>query len=410
VRKDISVKEAINLILNYTNILGTEKVFLSDAINRVIAEDIIATYNIPPYDNSAMDGFALKYEDTIGASSNNPVKLKIIGTISAGSVFDKSVKEGEAVKIMTGGKIPEGTDCIARKEIVREENGYIYISERLSKNNDLRKTGEDIKKGEIIIKKYSNITPAVAGIVASFGRSYIKVFKKPIVTVLITGDEIVDIDEELSDGQIRNSNGFTLRGLLQGEKINAFFTEIVKDEPEILKSQIENSLNSDIILSTGGVSMGDYDFVKDITIELGFEPIFWRVRVKPGKPLFFARKNRTLFFGIPGNPVSTMSSFYNFILPCIKKMSGKKELFLRRFKATLESNIKRKDFRCEFIRGILTIKKNKFYVTPTGAQGSGILSSMKKGNCFIIVDEGEPLIQKGDEVNVAVFDSNFYYE
>ena len=408
--KDISVKEAIKLILQNSETLTTEKIFLSDALNRTIAEDIIASYNIPPYDNSAMDGFALRSEDTVGASENNPVKLKILGTVSAGSLFNKSVGKGEAVKIMTGAKVPEGANCIARKEITKEENDFVYIFEHIKENNDLRKAGEDIKKGEKVIKNGTTITPAVFGILSSFGRSYIKVFKQPVVSVLVTGDEIVDIDEELSKGKIRNSNGFTLRAMLSQQGLNACFSEIIDDNPEILKEKIKNSLNSDIILSTGGVSMGEYDFVKDIIIELGFEPIFWRVRVKPGKPLFFAKKGKTLFFGIPGNPVSTMSSFYNFILPAIRKMSGKKELFLRRFKAILQDNIKRKDVRCEFIRGILHLKDNKFFVTTTGAQGSGILSSMKKGNCFIIIDEGEPFVKKGDKVTVAIFDSNFYYE
>ncbi len=408
--KDISVKEAIDLILKNSQVLPTEKVFISETENRVIAEDIIASYNIPPYDNSAMDGYALNYEDTLNASKDNPAKLKVIGVLSAGAISDTVLKKGEAVKIMTGAKIPEGANCVARKEITKEDSGYVYIFEKLTYGYDIRKSGEDIKKDEIVIKKFSNITPAVAGLLASFGRSYIKVIRKPVISVLITGDEIVDIDEELTEGKIRNSNGFTLRSLLNKEGIKSFFTEIVKDSREILQEKLESSLNSDIILSTGGVSMGDYDFVKDIIIELGFEPIFWRVRVKPGKPLFFAKKGKTLFFGIPGNPVSTMSSFYNFILPSIRKMSGETNLFLRKFKAVLQADIKRKDTRCEFIRGILSVNNGKFEVVPTGAQGSGILSSMKKGNCFIIVDEGEPLVKKGDTVTVAVFDFNFYYE
>ena len=408
--KDISVKEAINLILENSKLLSTEKVFLSEATGRVIAEDIVASYNIPPYNNSAMDGFALKYEDTKGAKKNSPVKLKIVGTIAAGSLFEGEIKRGEAVKIMTGGKIPEGANCVARKEITTQEKDELFIFEEIKENMDIRKSGEDIKEGEVIIKKFSIITPAVAGILASFGRSFIKVFKKPVISVLITGDEIVDIDEELQDGKIRNSNGFTLSSLLKQEASVTFSTEIVNDQPEIIKEKILGCLNSDIILSTGGVSVGDYDFLKDIIIELGFEPIFWRVRVKPGKPLFFAKKDNTLYFGIPGNPVSTMSTFYNFILPCIRKITGKRELFLRKFTAILETNIKRKDFRTEFIRGILKVKNGKFFVETTGAQGSGILSSMKKGNCFIIVDEGKQAVNKGDEVVVAVFDSNFYYE
>ncbi len=401
--KDISVKEALNIILEHSHTTSTEKVFLNESLNRVIAEDIVAPYNIPYFDNSAMDGYAIKSEDTQNATKNNPVKLKIINEIPAGKLDEITLKSGEAVKIMTGGIIPTGANAVARVEITKQEKDFVYIFEEVKKEKDLRKSGEDVKQGSLTIKKDTLITPAVMGMLAALGKAYIKVYRKPAVSVIVTGDEILDIDEPYIPGKIRNSNGFTLLGLLKQFNITPFITEIVKDKKDAILEIIKSCLNSDIILSTGGVSMGDYDFIKDIVPELGFEPIFWRVRVKPGKPLFFAKKDKILYFGIPGNPVSTMSTFYNFILPCIKKMNNMLNLDLFTLKATLKENIKRKDLRSEFLRGILTKENDKFYVKTTGSQGSGILSSMIKGNCFIYIEEGLDDIKKGSSVTVKLF-------
>ncbi len=401
--KDISVKEALNIILEHSHTTSTEKVFLNESLNRVIAEDIVAPYNIPYFDNSAMDGYAIKSEDTQNATKNNPVKIKIINEIPAGKLDEITLKSGEAVKIMTGGIIPTGANAVARVEITKQEKDFVYIFEEVKKEKDLRKSGEDVKQGSLTIKKDTLITPAVMGMLAALGKAYIKVYRKPAVSVIVTGDEILDIDEPYIPGKIRNSNGFTLLGLLKQFNITPFITEIVKDKKDAILEIIKSCLNSDIILSTGGVSMGDYDFIKDIVPELGFEPIFWRVRVKPGKPLFFAKKDKILYFGIPGNPVSTMSTFYNFILPCIKKMNNMLNLDLFTLKATLKENIKRKDLRSEFLRGILTKENDKFYVKTTGSQGSGILSSMIKGNCFIYIEEGLDDIKKGSSVTVKLF-------
>ena len=401
--KDISVNEALNIILKHSHATSTEKVFLNDSLNRVIAENILAPYNIPYFDNSAMDGYAIKSEDTKNASENAPAKLKIVDEIPAGKLDEITLKSGEAVKIMTGGIIPSGADAVARVEITKREKDFVHIFEYVKKEKDLRKSGEDVKKDSLTIKKDTLITPAIMGMLAALGRAFIKVYRKPVVSVIVTGDEILDIDEPYIPGKIRNSNGFTLLGLLKQFNITPFITEIVKDDKDALIDTIKSCLNSDIILSTGGVSMGDYDFIKDIVPALGFEPLFWRVRVKPGKPLFFAKKDKTLYFGIPGNPVSTMSTFYNFILPCIKKMNNIPNIDLFTLQAITTENIKRKDLRSEFLRGILTRKDDKFYVKTTGSQGSGILSSMIKGNCFIYIEEGVDDIKKGSKVTVKLF-------
>ena len=399
----ISAEEAIEIILEKTKILPKEKIFINNSLNRILAEDIYSPYNIPLSDNSAMDGFAVKSEDTKGADKNNPAKLKIIGTIPAGKIFDGILNNGEACKIMTGGVIPEGADAIARKEICKEEDGYVYIFEQVEKEKDLRKAGEDIKEGELILEKGTKITPAVMGVLASVGKSSFYVFKKPVVSILISGDEIADIDEPVVKGKVKNSNTYSLLGLIEESGGIAVNCGIIKDDKESLKRAIIENLNSDIILSTGGVSVGDYDYTKEVIEEIGFDIHFWRLKIKPGKPLLFATMKDKLYFGIPGNPVSTMVVFYNFIMPAMLKMQGKKDIFLPEVEAILSENIVKKDSRKEFIRGIMYEENGKIYVKSTGPQGSGILKSMAKGNCFIVVDKDTDFIEKGKKIKVKVY-------
>ena len=402
-KKMISADEAIKIILTNTKLLPVEKIFINKSLRRVLAEDIFSPYNIPFADNSAMDGYALKSTDTIGANEKNPTKLKIVGIIPAGKVFKGKIKSGEACKIMTGGIIPDGADCVARKEICKEENGYVYIFEEVKKEKDLRKTGEDIKKGECVLKKGTEITPAVVGVLASVGKSNIYVYRKPKVSIIISGDEIADIDEPLIKGKVKNSNTYTLISMIKESGGIPINRGIIKDDKENLKKAIKECLNSDIILSTGGVSVGDYDFTKEVIEELGFKVHFWKLRIKPGKPLLFATFEDKLYFGIPGNPVSTMVIFYNFIMPAILKMQGKNNIFLPETEAILDEDLKKKDERKEYIRGILYKKNGKLYVKSTGPQGSGILKSMVLGNCFIVVNENQKFINKGELIKVLIY-------
>jgi len=294
--KDISANQGLELILKNTEQLGTEKVFINEALNRVIAQNIKSPLYIPPFNNSAMDGYAIKSIDTENASENSPVKLKLVEEIPAGKVFEGKIKSGEAIKIMTGGKIPEGADAVVRKEDVKEDNGYIFIFNRVSPFKDIREKGEDIKKDETVIFKGDILNPSKIGILASLGIPYIEIYKKPSVVIIPTGNEIVDIEEPLNTAKIRNSNAFTLEALLREWNIIPQKTPIIKDDLNDLKKVIQQNINSNVILSTGGVSVGDYDFIKKVIKDLGFEIIFWRLKIKPGKPLLFAIKDKTLYF------------------------------------------------------------------------------------------------------------------
>ena len=409
-KENISVQEALNEILSKTKPLKTEKVFLNEAVNRVLAEDIFSPFNIPPTDNSAMDGYAVRFEDTLNASFKKFTELKIVGEAPAGKIYNGELKKGETVKIMTGGALPRGANAVIRREDVEENFNSIKIFKPVKKGQDIRTQGEDINKGEMIMEKGMNLTPARIGLLASVNRSFVKVYRNPVVSVIVTGDEVAEIDEALTEGKIKNSNGFTLMSLLIEAGCIVRQTEVVKDTKIALKNAIIDNSDSDIVLSTGGVSMGDYDFVKDVVKESGYSPVFWKVRVKPGRPLFFAVKNSTLYFGIPGNPVSVMTTFYHFILPAIRKMQGFTNICLKEFSAILTEDIKRKSNRSEFVRGILTENNGEFFVSSAGSQGSGILSSMHRGNCFIVFNEGHGLSEKGERVVVEIFDKEFYFK
>ena len=399
----ISADEGLKIILDNVNLLSTEKVFLLEALGRVIAEDIVSPYNVPIADNSAMDGYAIRAEDTVGATEENPVKLKIVEIIPAGKVGKKILEKNEACKIMTGAPLPEGADAVARKEICVEKNGYVYIYEEVKRGKDVRYAGEDIKKGELAIRNGTVVTPAVCGVLSALGKSVIKVYKRPVVAILITGDEIVDIDESIEFGKVKNSNAYSLMALIKEAGGIPIYTGIVKDDRESLKKAILDNLNADVILSTGGVSVGDYDYTKEVVKKAGFDIKFWKLRIKPGKPLMFATKDDKLYFGIPGNPVSTMVVFYNFIKPALLKMQGFENIFLPEREAILAEDIRKKDSRREFIRGILFKKDGNLYVKSKGPQGSGILKSMAMGNCFIIMKEDITYLNKGSKVKVYIY-------
>ncbi|MGC9006587.1 MAG: gephyrin-like molybdotransferase Glp [Sulfurihydrogenibium sp.] len=405
----LSYKEALDVILDNTKTLGKEKVFLNQALDRVLAEDIVADRDNPPADNSGMDGFAVRYEDIVGASEENPVILTIEGESKAGGTPPK-LQKGQAIPIYTGALIPEGADTVIQKELTKVENGKVYILKELKKGTNIRLQGEDYKKGDILIKSGKKIRPPEIGILASVNKPTVYVYQKPKVGIITTGDEILDIAEPITkQSQIRTSNTYSLYAQVLQTGAQPVIIGFAKDNPESTKENLKYAKNCDVLLTTGGVSVGEYDLVKDFVKEvLDVKIHFWKVSIKPGKPLVFGtwgKENEKLFFGIPGNPVASMVVFEIFVKPALKKMMGYQKLHNPTIDAILTEDFSRKAAdRTEFIRLNVEYSDGQFYAKPFGKQASNILTGMVNANGLGIVDIDVYKIEKGSKIKVVMFD------
>ncbi|NPA58097.1 MAG: molybdopterin molybdotransferase MoeA, partial [Aquificae bacterium] len=342
----IDFKEALKIILDSTNRLGQEKVFLNQALGRVLAEDIHADRDNPPADNSGMDGFAVRYEDIKGATEDSPVVLEITGSSRAGGGQIK-IGQGKAAYIYTGGLIPEGADTVVQKELTRVEGNRVFIFKELPKGSNIRPQGGDYKKGELLIKKGKKIRPAELGILSSVNRATVSVYQRPRVGILTTGDEIVDVAETITKpSQIRTSNTYSLYGQVLNAGAVPVILGFAKDSPEDIEEKLSYAKSCDVLLTTGGISVGDYDLVKDFVVKvLGVDILFWKVKQKPGKPVAFGvwgEDRKKLFFGIPGNPVASMVVFENMVKPALRKMAGEEKVFNPVVKAKLKGGYERK--------------------------------------------------------------------
>ncbi len=398
----ISVEKAQRLILENTKVLESAEISLTEAEGFVLAEDIISPVNLPYFTNSSMDGYALKSKDTKGANESSPVSLKVVGVIRAGDYPNFPIRDKEAAKIMTGAPLPEGADSVLMVEYTEEEKGIVKIRRSVNPDESVRYEGEEIKKGEIALEKGTALNPASIGLIAEFGIKYVKVYRKPIVALLVTGEEVVRFDEELKPGKIRDINSITLRAALSQEKAEFLSLGYARDEISTIEEKLRNGLQRcDALIVTGGLSVGDYDYVKDAFRNLGVEGIFWRVAQRPGGPMFFGKSNDTIIFGLPGNPASTLVCFYEYVRPALQRMIGKKELFLLEIEAVLLEEIRKKsDDKAYFLRGLLEKNGGSYYVKSVGAQGSHILKSFAQSNCLIIVPGNATHIPSGSKVTV----------
>ena len=408
----IKFNDALNKVLGNTKILGKEKVMITDALGRVLAEDIYADRDNPPADNSGMDGFAVRYEDIKGATEENPVVLEIIGEAKAGGLPPK-IEKGKASYIYTGGLIPEGADTVIQKELTKVDGNKVYIFKELKRGANIRKQGDDYKKGDVLIKAGKKIRPSEMGILASVNKVSVYVYQIPKVCILTTGDEILDIGEPItSPSQIRTSNTYSLYGQILEAGGFPIICGFVKDNPKDIKEKLLYVKNCDILITTGGVSMGEYDLIRDFVQEiLGVNIVFWKVAQKPGKPVVFGvwgEDNEKLFFGIPGNPVAAMVVLESMVKPVIRKMRGERNIFNPIVKAKLKENYKRKKGeRLEFIRVFVEYKNGEFWASPFGKQGSNILTGMVYANGLGLVKIGTKEIKKGEQIDVLIFDRDF---
>ncbi|MBN4054251.1 molybdopterin molybdotransferase MoeA [Nitrospira defluvii] len=398
----ISVAEAQKLILDEIKVMGAERILLPNALGRTLCEDILSPLNHPPWNTSAMDGYAVRYTDTKTASRENPIRLKIIEEIPAGVLPQKTLGKGEAAKIMTGAPLPQGADAVVMVEDTEKNGDRATIFEAPEQGEFIRFKGEGIRDGECILKKGIRIRSPEIAMMASVGKSVIPVFQQPKVAILSTGDELADLDEPRGPDKIIDSNGYGLSAQVVetgGVPINL---GIAKDNKDHLMNTMKAGLSADFLLISGGVSMGDYDFVIEVLEALNVTMKFWKVAMKPGQPLAFGTRGTQPICGLPGNPVSSMVSFEQFVRPAILKASGRTEILRPVMTAVLEEELKKHPGRQQFVRSIVSVKNGEYRVRSTGNQGSAIMKSLVKANAFMILPAEAELIKAGDKVQVQL--------
>lgn len=411
----VSVEQALEEILSCVEVLEPERKPILDSLGQVLAEDVYSTIDIPPADNSAMDGYAVKAEDTRGASESQPRILPVVGEVAAGSISSEEVKPGTAIRIMTGAPLPDGAEAVVpfedTDEVARKSShgdlSQIGILHDTNKRANVRHKGEDIANGSLVLKKGTVLRPSEIGVLASLGHPAALVIRRPVVSVLATGDELADIDQPLPRGKIYNSNTYTIAAEVGRYGGIAKILGIGRDSIQALEGKIEDGLDSDMLITSGGVSKGDYDVVKDVLAKCG-EITLQTVCMKPGKPSAFGvitKGSRKIpHLGLPGNPVSSMVTFEQFARPAILKMMGKSNLAKPSIPVVIEDDIVNTDGRRIFARVVVAKRNGKYYARLTGRQGSGILTSMAKANGLAVIPENTKRVKKGDIVEVQMLD------
>jgi len=405
----ISVEEALARVLGAVHVLEGRRQPLLESLGQVLAEDIRAGFDVPPLDNSAMDGYAVRYADVSAASPENPVTLSVIDTIAAGAVSRLTVTTGTAARIMTGAPLPAGADTVVPFEETDETTRGEVIDRigihRANQAANVRRAGEDIAKGNLVITAGTRLGPAQLGVLASLGHAEINVIRRPVVAVLATGDELAELGMPLAPGHIYNSNSYSVAALVLRYGGLPRVLGIARDNADSLREKLAAARDADMIITSGGVSMGDYDIVKEILAEAG-EINFWQVRMKPGKPLAFGQIGGVPHLGLPGNPVSSMVSFEIFARPALYKMMGRTNLAPRTVQATLADAVGNRDGRRVFTRVVLSGTDGDYHASPAGPQGSGVLTSMIRGNGLAVIPEARDRVEAGERVEVILLDQD----
>jgi molybdopterin molybdotransferase len=399
----LTVDEARHIILETVRPAGGwERVALRSALGRVLAEDVIAPCNVPAHDNSAMDGYAVRAEDL---ATTAEASLLVVGTAFAGRGFSGIVGKGQAVRIMTGGVMPLGADTIVVQEVVRFEGERIVVPGGIRRGQNVRRAGEDLAEGVVAIPRGKLLGPPELGLAASLGLAEVTVARRLRVAFFSTGDELASIGRPLAPGEVYDSNRYTLYGALTRAGCELVDMGVIPDRQEALETAFRNAAAcADVVLTTGGVSVGEADFIRELMQRLG-EVSFWKIDIKPGRPMAFGRIGNTWMFGLPGNPVAVMVTYYQFVLDALLKISGLDPLPERPL-MSLECTapIRKLADRREYLRGRLYAENGAWKVRPASTQGSGILRSMSEANCFIVLDENRDDVLAGDSVQVQLFD------
>ncbi len=413
----ISVEEALDKVLGYVVVLEAEETPLLDALGQVLAEDVSSDIDVPPLDNSAMDGYAVRSADTAGASPESPRLLRVVDTVAAGSVSEREVETGTAIRIMTGAPVPRGADSVVRFEDTDEAlrsrvTSEVGVLAEVAVGLNIRRAGEDIGRGTKVLPKGTVVSPPEVGLLASLGRDRVKVIRRPVVAILATGDELVDLGEPLGVGKIYNSNSYSVAALVRRYGGIPKVLGIARDSEDSLVASLKRGLKADMLVTSGGVSVGDYDVVKEVLAKQG-EIAFWSVRMKPGKPLAFGtirgvskmgEVRNIPQVGLPGNPVSSMLTSELFIRPAIRKMMGKAQVARPTIEAVVEDTVVNSDSRRIFARAVVEKRGGQYFARLTGPQGSGILTSLTVANALAIIPEDKAEVVPGDVVPVMMLD------
>ncbi len=399
----LGVAEARRAILERLSpVTGWERVTVRNALGRVLAEDVIAPYNVPAHDNSAMDGYAVRHADLAPGAETT---LAVVGTAFAGRPFSGLVGAGQAVRIMTGASIPQGADTIVVQEVTRSDGERVTIPPGQRAGQNLRRAGEDLALGGVALPAGKRCGPADLGLIASLGIAEVAVHRPLRVAFFSTGDEIASIGKPLAPGEIYDSNRYTLFGALTRLGCEVLDMGVVRDDPAALETALRDaSAAADVVLTSGGVSVGEADFIRELMNRLG-EVAFWKIDIKPGRPMAFGRVGDAWLFGLPGNPVAVLVTFYQFVQDALLTLSGVRPLPEPAiFEAVCAEPIRKQPGRREFLRGRLSAGEGEPRVALAGAQGSGVLRSMAEANCFIVLPESRGDVAAGERVPVQMFD------
>jgi molybdopterin molybdotransferase len=395
----LPVAEASARILEGIRPLSVERVPLLDALGRVLASDITAPLTIPAWDNSAMDGYAVRAEDIANANAESPVSLRVLETVAAGAFPSRKVEPGTAIRIMTGAPMPEGADSVVRVEDTDGGNSSVEIRSTRDVRRNVRRRGEDIDRGTVVLERGTPISAAQIGVLASVGAASVDVHRRPRVAFLATGDEVVDLDrfpEAVEGKKIITSNSYTLHAMIRGAGAEPVNLGIALDDPVDLRERIERAAGCDLLITSAGISAGEYDYIRDVLAELGVTLDVWKVRMRPGAPLGFGRLRGMPWIGLPGNPVSTMVTFELFVRPMLRRMLGHTRLFRRPVPVTLEEAVTTGTKLTHFLRAIITVHEGGGLTARlTGPQGSGILTSMVQANALLIMPDDRSRVEAG---------------
>lgn len=402
------MSEACEAVLRDVARLDTEIVPLRQALGRVLAEDIVSPLALPPWDNSSMDGYAVRSRDVRAASASNPKTLRVVDTIAAGMTTKRSLAEGEAIRIMTGAPVPAGADSVIRVEDTDAGETNVQVRSDRDALRNIRPRGEDIAKGDVAVASGVELYPAHLGVLASVGRGAVSVFRRPRVAVLASGDELVDVDgfQEVltgagASGKIVSSNSYTLEAAVRQAGGEPLSLGLVGDDPVALRERI-SGCDCDLLLTTGGVSVGEFDFTRSVLAELGATQRFWRVRIRPGAPVGFGLMRGTPWLGLPGNPVSTLVTFELFVRPAIRKMLGHALLFRRAIRVRLAETVTIAAPLTHFLRAEVSWQDGDIVARLTGPQGSGLLTSMARASALLIVPPESARVEAGQSLEALI--------